>query len=127
VVAARLTHKELLTAAIYSCELEKTTAAALTAMYMVDAQGKHVDPGATENENCDDLVEGLIVDIGEKIRPAKAALVALLKMGPSERTQGWFPKNFEHGMRLLGEPLKKGQDLPGPCSKARHGGRHVGS
>ena len=78
VVAARRTRKELLTAAIYSCELEKTTAAALTAMYMLDTQGKHVDPGATENENCDDLVEGLIVNIGEKIRPAKTPLVALL-------------------------------------------------
>jgi hypothetical protein len=93
-------------------------------MYMLDAQGRHVDPGATENENCDDLVEGLIMDIGE-IRPTKAALAVLFKMGASERTQGWFPNNLERGMRLLGEPLKKCPDLPGRRGSASHGGGHM--
>ena len=106
VVAARKKHKELLTAAIYACELKKTTARALTAMYMIDAQGGHIDPGVTEGDASENLVGGLINDIGG-IQPAKAVLTALLSMGPPERTQGWFPIIFEHGMRLLGEPLEK--------------------
>ena len=93
VVAAQRKYKELLIAAIYSCELKTTTAKALTAMYMLDNQGRHVDPGATEDDACENLVDGLIHDIGG-IQPVKAALIALLSMGPSERTQGWFPKNF---------------------------------
>ena len=48
VVAAKKKHKELLTAAIYACELKTTTAKALAAMYMLGAQGRHIDPGATE-------------------------------------------------------------------------------
>ena len=39
--------------------------------------------------------------------PARGALIALLEMGASERTQGWFSKQFDHGMYLLGEPLEK--------------------
>ena len=50
-------------------------------------------------------MDGLLVT-REEIKPAGVALIALLKMGPTERTQGWLPKNFEHGRRLLGEPLK---------------------
>jgi hypothetical protein len=93
-VATRNEHKERwLIADIYSCELKKTTAKALTAIYMLDAQGRHIDPGATENENCDGLVEGLIVDIGE-MRPAKAALVALLKMGRPSEPMGGPPKTL---------------------------------
>ena len=30
--------------------------------------------------------------------PARGALIALLEMGPPERTQGWFPEQFDHGM-----------------------------
>ena len=41
------------------------------------------------------------------VEPARGALIALLKMGPPERTQGWFPKQFDHGMYLLGESLDK--------------------
>ena len=26
-------------------------------------------------------------------------------MGPSERTQGWLPRTFDHGMCLLGEKI----------------------
>ena len=99
-------HKERLTAAIYACEPKTTTAKALTAMYMLDNQGRPIDPGATEDGACENLVDGLMRDIGG-IQPAKAALAALLLMGPPERTQGWLPPKFEHGMRLLGEPLKK--------------------
>ena len=39
--------------------------------------------------------------------PARGALIALLEMGPSERAQRWFPKQFDYGMYLLGEPLDK--------------------
>ena len=38
--------------------------------------------------------------------PARGALTALLEMGLSERTQGWFLKQFDYGMYLLGEPLE---------------------
>ena len=73
----------------------------LTAMYSLDTQGRHVGPGAVGGGAYENLVSGLINQIKE-VRLAKAALLALIKMGPSERTDGWFPKNFEHGMRLLG-------------------------
>ena len=39
--------------------------------------------------------------------PFCEAWSALLQMGPSERTQGWFPKQFDHGTFLLDEPIKK--------------------
>ena len=39
VVVVRKKHKELLIAAIYACELKKTTARAHTAMCALDAQG----------------------------------------------------------------------------------------
>ena len=75
-------------------------------MYSLDTKGRHMDPGTTEEEDeCENLIDGLIIKIKE-VKPAKAAPLALLKIGPTERTQGWFPNNFEHGMRLLGEPLK---------------------
>ena len=41
------------------------------------------------------------------VAPTQGALIALLEMGPSERIQGWFPKQFDHGMYFLGEPLDK--------------------
>ena len=90
-VAARQEHHRLFAAAIYTCELKKTTAKALTAMYSIGAQGKPIDPGTTDDDACENLVDGLIVRRGE-IRPAGAAMVALLKMEPTERTQGWSPK-----------------------------------
>ena len=74
-------------------------------MCSLGAQRIHIYPRATYDDACEDLVDGLIVT-REEIRPARAALISPLKMGPTERTQGWFPKNFEHGMRLLEEPLK---------------------
>ena len=52
-MAARKKHKELLTAAIDACELKKTMAKAATAMYMLDAQGRHVDPGTREGDDCE--------------------------------------------------------------------------
>ena len=39
--------------------------------------------------------------------PAWEALIALLGMGPRERTQGWPPKQFDHGMYLLEQPLDR--------------------
>ena len=39
--------------------------------------------------------------------PARGALIALLEVGPPERTRGWFPKQFDYGMHLLVEPLEK--------------------
>ena len=38
-------------------------------------------------------------------------------MGPPERTQGWFPKNFEHGMCLMDEPLKNMRTLQAHAAK----------
>ena len=104
VVAARQQHHKLLTQAIFACKLKKTTAQALTAMYSLDAHGRHIDPGSTDDGACAALVDEVLSRVPKAV-PARAALVALMKMGPSERTQGWFPKCFEHGMRLLGEPL----------------------
>ena len=89
-------------------------------MYTLGAQGRHIDPGATEDDACENMVDGLIHNIGG-IQPAKADPIALVSMGPPERTQGWFPKVFEHGMRLLGEQLKKSQDIPGPRRTTSHG------
>ena len=34
-------------------------------------------------------------------------MLALLQIGPSERTQGWFPNQFDHEMFLLKEPIDK--------------------
>jgi hypothetical protein len=106
VVAARQKHLDLLTTAIYTCKLKPTTARALTSMYTIDNDGRHIDPGARSRDECADLVENLIATI-PAVAPARGALIALLEMGPSERTQGWFPKQFDHGMYLLGEPLEK--------------------
>ena len=86
VVAARREHYKRLAAAIYTCELKKTTAEALTPMYSLDAQGRYIYPGAIDDDACENLVDGLIITIKET-KPAKAALVAFLKMGPTERTQ----------------------------------------
>lgn len=69
-------------------------------MCSLDAQGRHVDPGATDGDACENLVDGLITQIKE-VKPAKAALLTLIRMEPSKRTQGWSPKQFEYGMRLL--------------------------
>ena len=91
VVAARQEHHRLLAIAIYTCELKKTTAETRTAMYSLGAQGMHIDPWTIDGDVCENLVDGLIVRRGE-IRPAGAAMVALLKMEPTERTQGWSPK-----------------------------------
>ena len=104
VVAARRKHRKLLTEAIFACKIKRSTAKALTAMYSLDAQGRHIDPGSTDDDACANLVDGVICRVKEAA-PARAALIDLAKMGPSERTQGWFPKSFEHGMRLLGEQL----------------------
>jgi hypothetical protein len=52
-------------------------------MYTIDNDERHIGPGA------------------------RGELIALLEMDPSERTQGWFPKQFDYGMYLLGEPLEK--------------------
>ena len=47
VVATRENHVKLLAAAIRTCELKKSTAEALTAMYSLDTQRRHIDPGLT--------------------------------------------------------------------------------
>ena len=75
-------------------------------MYSLGTQGEHLDPGATDDGACESLVDGLINTMKE-ISPVRSALVALVKMDPTERTQGWPPENFEHGMRISGEPLVK--------------------
>ena len=90
VVAARRKHRALLAAAIHTCKLKNSTALALTAMYDLDDLGRHIDPGAGEKKVCEDLVDHLI-GRNPKVGPARGAFIALLEMGPSERTQGWFP------------------------------------
>ena len=88
-------------------------------MYSLDTQDAHMDPGATEGDECENLIDGLMIKIKE-VKPAKAALFALLKMGPTERTQVRFSNKIEHGMRLLGGPLKTLAHLPSPRLKAGH-------
>ena len=51
----------------------------------------------------DNLINSEVPNAG----PAWGALIALRDIGTSERTQGWFPKQLDHGMYLLGEPLDK--------------------
>ena len=41
-----------------------------------------------------------------KVKPARGALITITQMGPSERTQGWLPKQPDHGMCLLDNPIK---------------------
>ena len=105
VVDARKKHRGLLAAAIHKCKLKKSTATALTAMYDMYDLGRHIDPGAKGDGVCADLVDHLI-GTNPRVEPTREALIALLKMGPSERTQRWFPRQFNHGMFLLGEPIK---------------------
>ena len=45
VVAASGKHRGLLAEAIHKCDLKKSTAMALTAMYDLDDLGRHIDPG----------------------------------------------------------------------------------
>ena len=93
-------------------------------MYMLGAQGRHKGPGVTEDDACENLVDGLIHDIGG-IQPAKAALIALLSMRPSERTQGWFPKEFRARHATPRGATKKGQDVPGPRRTTGNGCGHM--
>ena len=89
VAAARRVQHTLLMTAIHTCELKRNTVDARTSMYMLDAQGIHIDPGDTEGDVCENQVDGLTTKT-KKIKLARAALIALLKVGPSVRTQGWF-------------------------------------
>ena len=59
-VKARRGHLELLVAAINTCKLKSTTARALTAIYTLDAEERHVGLGAKEGCACEDLVDGEI-------------------------------------------------------------------
>ena len=75
-------------------------------MYSLGTQGRHIDPGADETGACGALMDNLIAGI-PAVEPARGALLALLQMGPSERTQRWLLKQFDHVMCLLGERIKK--------------------
>ena len=68
--------------------------------------GRHIDPGMKEDGVCVDLVDHLTGN-NPRVEPARGAPIALLEMRPSERTQGWSPRQFDHGVFLLGEPIKK--------------------
>ena len=63
-------------------------------------------PHADEGAACNALMENLIARILD-VETARGALRALLQMGPTERTQGWLLKQFDHGMYLLKEPIKR--------------------
>ena len=106
VVAARQKHLRLLAAAIHTYKLKISTANTLTAIYDLGAMGRHINPGADENGVREGLIEHL-VGTNPGIEPGRGALLALLQMGPSKRTQGWFPKQFDHEMSLLGKPIDK--------------------
>ena len=125
VIAARRENRRLLAAAIFTCELKKTTAGAPAAMYSIDAQGRHIDPGKTDGGACENLVGKLIVT-RENIKPTRVALIFLLKVGPTKRTYGWFPKTIEYGMHLLGGAAQNCPHLPSPRSQVGHGGKNVG-
>ena len=47
---------------------------------------------------CAGLVDNMINTEVPAVAPARGALIALLEMGPSERTEGWFPRQFGCGM-----------------------------
>ena len=117
-------HLRLLVAAMRACQT-KITASALAAMCSLDNDGWHVDPGATEAGICEALVGNLIAKIPE-VKLARGTLTAPLQVGPSERTQCWFLKVFDHGMCLFDEPVKS-PHLPNKRQSARHGSRHVGN
>ena len=52
VVAARRKHLALLAVAIHTCKLKPTTARAPTAIYTLENEGRHIDPGAASTEEC---------------------------------------------------------------------------
>ena len=60
VVSARRKHYTLLSAAIHNSELKHSTARALTSMYTLDNEGRHIDPGAEGHEVCAGLVGNMI-------------------------------------------------------------------
>ena len=74
-------------------------------MYNLDNDRRHIDPGAAGRAVCADLVDNLIITVVPAAAPARGTLTALLEMGASEWVQGWFPKQFNYGMYLLGKPL----------------------
>ena len=93
-------------------------------MYDLDDLGRHIDLGVKEDGVCEDLVDHLI-GASPRVEPVRGALIALLKMGPFERTQGWFPRQFNHGVFLLGGPIEKTAPFkpasPGSPQKRRCG------
>ena len=95
-------------------------------MYDLDDMGRHIDPGKKEGGVYAGLADHLIGN-NPRVEPVRGALIALLEMGPSERTQGWFPRQFDHRMILLGEPIKKsahtGSTSSGSPQKRRCGRR----
>ena len=92
VVAARRKHLALLSAAIHKFGLKSTTAKTLTAIYTLDNEGRHIDPGAEGGEVCARLVDNLINSEVPAVEPTRGTLIALLEMSSSERTQGWLSK-----------------------------------
>ena len=84
VVAARRKHLALLPAAIHRSGLKPTTARALTSIYTLGNEGRHIDPGAEDSEVCAELVDNVINSEVPAVVPARRALIALLGMGPSE-------------------------------------------
>ena len=69
-------------------------------MYTLDNEGRHIGPRAEGGEVCAELVDNLVNSEVPAVAPARGALIAILEMGPSERTQGWSPKQFDHGTQI---------------------------
>ena len=72
VVAVRKKHYGLRTTAIYTCGLKKAAVCALTAMYHLDAWGRHIDPGANGVKACKGLIDNLLAGY-PIVEPARGA------------------------------------------------------
>ena len=71
VVAARRKHLALLVAAIHKSGFKSSTARALTSMYILDNEERHIDPGAKGREVCADLVVNMIASEVPAVVPAR--------------------------------------------------------
>ena len=94
-------------------------------MCTLDNEGRHADPGAIYADACIGLMDSVINRI-PAVAPARKALIALIQMRPSERTQGLVPKQFDHAICLLGGPIKT-PHIPDARRQTHHGGEHAGN
>ena len=118
VVATRRKHRSLPPAAIHKCELKKSTANALTAMYDLDDMGRHIDPGAKEDGVCEGLVDHLIGTNPESNRPGEPDSPFCRWGRPNELKDG-SQGSLATGCSSWGS-RSKNPHLPSPRHQARH-------